>query len=168
MHIKSITPSVFAMQTAVLVTQYKAVAKDANSRVIGMDTSPGSAPYHPGDLSICFPFFVTVVMTICLPSLPFCCKSTRVWDPEGQGSPGDPRVHIGNPQSQHRTFHFIFVCQAMDIQGSGLRALETFSPSWTLTFLYSGLSTGGVLRLSDLSSSLCSVVEYLCGFVPVS
>lgn len=45
-HVKSIIPSVFAMQTAVLVTQHKVVAKDASPRVICMDTSPGSAPYY--------------------------------------------------------------------------------------------------------------------------
>lgn len=39
----SIIPSVFAMQTAVLVTQYRAVAKDASFRVFCMDTRPGSA-----------------------------------------------------------------------------------------------------------------------------
>lgn len=87
----------FAMQTAVLVTQRKTVAKDASSGVICMDTSPGSAPCYWGAILVCFLSFVTVVMLIRPPSLPFRSKPTRVQDPEGQGSSGDSFVHIRNP-----------------------------------------------------------------------
>lgn len=61
-HIRSIIPSVFAVQTAGLVTQHKTAARDTSSRVICMDTSPGSGP-HCQAILVCFLFFVSPVMT---------------------------------------------------------------------------------------------------------